>query len=219
MARSQRTSQDQGNVLKSNLPAHGPSLTGFTAARTDVIHSLTARRYCSALDVNIPHVILIDKIAAKLQRLVPYKTHNAATAKPAPDTTAQQLEKLYEQLSRLEDAYWTGQWELPRYTECKKQIDTEIREERERQANAELDLVTRQQYNLALQEFISIPDLPNWLQTSDPAEVNQHLHFLIDHICISEEKIEIRLNRRSRLSKAASLQHPASLDHFKDGYD
>lgn len=83
------------------------------------------------------------------------------------------------------------------YTERKKQIDTEIREARERQSNAELDLVTRQQDNLALQEFISIPDLPNWLKTSDPAEVNRRLHFLIDHICISEEKIEIKLNRRA----------------------
>lgn len=107
---------------------------------------------------------------------------------------AQQLEKLYEQLTRLEDAYLAGQWDLPRYTERKKQIDAEIREARERQSNAELDLVTRQQYDLALQEFISIPDLPNWLKKSDPAEVNQRLHFLIEHICISEEKIEIKLN-------------------------
>ena len=87
---------------------------------------------------------LIDRIAAKLQRLVPHETHNAATAKPAPDSTAQQLEKSYEQLTRLKCAYLAGQWDLPLHAERKKQINTEIREARERQSNAELDLVTRQ---------------------------------------------------------------------------
>jgi hypothetical protein len=53
--------------------------------------------------------------------------------------------------------------------------------------------------------------LPRWLKASNPAEVNQPLHFLIDHLSLSEEKIEIRLKEKSRVSKAASLQHPAAL--------
>ena len=143
--------------------------------------------------INIPHVILIDKIAEKLQGLVPDEALSIEDTKPAPDTTAQQLEKLNAQLTRLEDAYLAGQWDLARYTDRKKQIDEEIQEVREKQFKAEIETVTRQDHTRALQELMSIQDLPRWLKTCDPAEVNQRLHFLIDHISICEEKIDIKL--------------------------
>lgn len=142
--------------------------------------------------VNIPHVILIEKIAAKLKTLdltdSPRQVQDAA-----PDTSAQQLQDLNDQLTRLEDAYLAGKWDLQRYSDRKAQIDAEIAKLRDKQLTAELDVVTRKQYKQSLQELINMPDLSTWLKTSDLAEVNQRLHFLIDHITVSEEQIQIVL--------------------------
>jgi len=144
--------------------------------------------------VNIPHVVLLDKIAAKLEALVPGDSPGVATETAAPrDTTAQQLEALYTQLTRLEDAYLAGHWDLDRYAARKEEIKAEIADVQKKQANKELDAAARRQQARALQELTSIQDLPTWLKTSDPAEVNQRLHFLIEHITVSEEKIEIKL--------------------------
>lgn len=118
---------------------------------------------------NIPHVVLLSKIAAKLKTLTSNDARAAATS-PVPDTSAQQLEDLYAQLTRAE-----------------------IADVRRKQADKEHDAAARRQLTRALDELTSIPDLPRWLTTSDPAEVNQRLHFLIEYIVISEAKIEIKL--------------------------
>ena len=141
---------------------------------------------------NIPHVVLLDKIAAKLKTLTSNDARAAATS-PVPDTSAQQLEDLSAQLTRLEDAYLAGKWDLDRYGQRKDQINAAIADVRRKQADKELDAAARRQHSRALDELTSIPDLPRWLTISDPAEVNQRLHFLIEHIVISEAKIEIKL--------------------------
>ncbi len=141
---------------------------------------------------NIPHVVLLDKIAAKLKALTSDDAPAAARS-PTPDTSAQQLNELYAQLTRLEDAYLAGHWDLDRYAARKAQINAEIVDVRKKQADKEFDAAARRQHTQALQELISIPDLPTWLKTSDPAEVNQRLHYLIKCITVSEEKIKIDL--------------------------
>ena len=141
---------------------------------------------------NIPHVVLLEKIAAKLKSLTSNDARAAATS-PVSDTSAQQLEDLSAQLTRLEDAYLAGKWDLDRYGQRKDQINAAIADVRRKQVDKELDAAARRQHTQALHELTSIPDLPRWLTTSDPAEVNQRLHFLIEHIVISEAKIEIKL--------------------------
>ena len=109
-----------------------------------------------------------------------------------PDQAAQ-LRELEAQLTRLEDAYLAGQWDLARYTDRKRQIDSQLAKFREDQLEAELRELTRERTNDSLKELQAIPDLITWFITSDPTEVNQRLHFLIDHITVSEEEIKIVL--------------------------
>lgn len=100
---------------------------------------------------------------------------------------------LLEQLTRLEDAYLAGQWDLPRYTERKARIDAQIQQIQQDALEAETRAINRAQLDHALQELRAIPDLHTWLTESDPAEVNARLHFLIDRITISPDQIEITL--------------------------
>ena len=143
--------------------------------------------------VDIPHVILLEKIARKLKTLEPDGQPVEQMDEIKTPDQAAQLQELEAQLTRLEDAYLAGQWDLVRYTDRKKQIDSQIAKLRESQFEADLRELTRERTNESLKELQSIPDLASWFITSEPTEVNQRLHFLIDHITVSEDEIKIVL--------------------------
>jgi hypothetical protein len=144
--------------------------------------------------VDIPHVVLLDKIALELKKLVPKEDSAPSESGQAQGIIPHdhQLLELENQLTRLEDAHLAGQWDLARYADRKKQIDAEIAKLRDQQIDTEIKVLERQAQTL--HDLQSIPDLPAWLKTSDPAEINQRLYYLINHITVSEEEIQIVLN-------------------------
>ena len=53
------------------------------------------------------------------------------------------------------------------------------------------EVTERQAWVQSLLEIEKIDDIPHWLTTTDPGEVNRALHLLLEGITVSTETIEL----------------------------
>lgn len=144
---------------------------------------------------NITHSLLLEKVSAELAaQLKPYvKSQQAIKRSPADQRLQQDAVTVLERkLTRLEDAYLAGEWDLNRYAERKSEIQNEIAQHRNSLLAEERAQAERRAWARSLAEFEQLKNLPAWMKQNDPAEVNRSLHLLLDSIVVSGEKIELR---------------------------
>ena len=131
-------------------------------------------------------------VAAQLQvSLRPYLRLQQDPA-PAPqllDVATRRLDDLTRQLTRLEDAYLSGQWDLVRYSLRKAGFDERLAEARQQLDDASAEALRRsRQAGALLITLDGLHDhLPAWLASDDPAEINHLLHFLLRAIHVAED--------------------------------
>lgn len=145
---------------------------------------------------SMSHVILRDKVIETLTRDLPeYLRVNSRpqVEMAGTDDVAQKaMDEFQLQLTRLEDAYLAGKWDLARFTARKDEIENKIAEVAGRVKEERKSQAARSAWINELQEMEEIHDIPTYFTTHAPAEINRTLHILVRKIVVGE-KVQVLL--------------------------
>lgn len=130
----------------------------------------------------MPHTILLEKVGAELDAQIRGKL--AAPPQPAAPAPAAPASDPSQSLTRLEDAYLAGSFDLPTYTRRRAELLTQIETAR---AAQEQKTALETQRRLTRQKLATLAkqtSLLAWLTATDPATVNLTLHTLLKSITV-----------------------------------
>lgn len=138
--------------------------------------------------INIPHVVLLERLGESLQKI---RLHPHQASPSDPNLQPSNLRTFERKLSRLEDAYLAGQFDLPDYTRRRAELTEQIHQAQDTVEKQKALETQRLQFEQSLHTLTLIEDLPHWLLTTDPGEVNHVLRSVIAKIVVREDGIEI----------------------------
>jgi hypothetical protein len=140
------------------------------------------------------HEILKEKMIDKLERdLKPYMESQGKpqTKQKQGTQTEKVIAELTDKLTRLEDAYLAGQWDLARFTRRKEELERALEEEQDKLRKSDQHQAIRKAWLAEIQSMQELDDMRHWFETTSPVEINKSLHILLEKIIIGKHSIEL----------------------------
>jgi DNA invertase Pin-like site-specific DNA recombinase len=138
----------------------------------------------------MPFEILLEKVAQAILALRNAPAPQKSTT-PRTETSPQKASQLQTQLTRLEDAYLAGQFDLASYTDRRARLLTQLEDTQHQAAATAQQVYAQQQAARQLKQLAQLHDLPHWLSETDPLTVNHTLRQTLHAIHIHTDRIEL----------------------------
>ena len=146
----------------------------------------TAAGHCNFL-----HDILVRKVAEQLAEIREAGNNAAPIETEASSYDIKRVEELQSQLTRLEDAYLIGEWDLQRYTERKRKIEQQLAEYQEDIKEHLRKAEDRRAWSATVEDMAGI-DFQKWITVTPANEVNRALHVLLREICVTPDEVVLK---------------------------